>query len=365
MSCKDFSLNLPLNTVSFGQVSTLILRELYKRDSNKVLPIFPMGGTIDFSSQEVNQEFMEWVTRGVDQSHAIHSSQNPCFKLWHLNGGLESPSRSLNLLTFYELDEPTKHEINVVKNCDKVLFTNKYTQKVFESSGVKSNVVPLAFDNYNFSKLDKRFFDDDRIVFNLCGKFEKRKNHKKIISSWVKKFGNNRKYFLQCAIFNPFISEEQNKQLFAEAVGSTHYFNVQFLGSMKENKLYNDFLNSGNIVIGMSGGEGWGLPEFQSVGIGKYAVIMNATGYQEWANADNSVLVEPAGKIDSSDGMFFKKGTPFNQGRIYDFNEDDFISGCEEAIKKVEKNIINQEGVKLQEKFTASKMVDSILGVLT
>ena len=43
------------------------------------------------------------------------------------------------------------------------------------------------------------------------------------------------------------------------------YFNINFLGMMQKNSLYNDFLNSGNIVLGMSGAEGWGLPEFQSV----------------------------------------------------------------------------------------------------
>ncbi len=52
---------------------------------------------------------------------------------------------------------------------------------------------------------------------------------------------------------------------------------------MQKNSLYNDYLNSANIILGMSGGEGWGLPEFQSVALGKHAVILNATGYKDWA----------------------------------------------------------------------------------
>ena len=114
----------------------------------------------------------------------------------------------------------------------------------------------------------------------------------------------------------------------------------------------------------MSGGEGWGLPEFQSVGIGKHAVILNATGYKEWASDSNSVLVEPSGKKEVYDNIFFKKGESFNQGSIFDFNDDDFISGCEESIKKVEKDRINHEGLKIQEEFTASRMVDALLSVL-
>ena len=70
---------------------------------------------------------------------------------------------------------------------------------------------------------------------------------------------------------------------------------------MPKNAVYNDYLNSGDIVIGMSGGEGWGLPEFHSVGLGKHAVMLNATAYKEWATSENSVLLEPSGKIEVYD----------------------------------------------------------------
>ena len=124
--------------------------------------------------------------------------------------------------------------------------------------------------------------------------------------------------------------------------------------------MYNDFLNSSDVVLGMSGGEGWGLPEFQSVCLGKHSVLLNASAYKDWATPENSVLIEPSGKRDVYDGMFFHKGQQYNQGQIYDFDEDDFISGCEEAIKRVKASRNNEEGEKLKDKFTYSKMVDSV-----
>ena len=133
---------------------------------------------------------------------------------------------------------------------------------------------------------------------------------------------------------------------------------------MPSNDVYNDFLNSGDIIIGMSGGEGWGLPEFQSVALGKHSVILNCSGYKEWANSDNSTLVTPSGKIEAYDGMFFHKGQPWNQGSIYDFNEQDFLNGCEEAIKKFNANKQNENGFKIQEEFTYEKTTDLILGEL-
>ena len=130
---------------------------------------------------------------------------------------------------------------------------------------------------------------------------------------------------------------------------------------MPNNELYNDFLNSSDIIIGMSGGEGWGLPEFQSLCLGKHGVLLNAHSYKDWANEENSTLVQPSGKIECYDNMFFHKGSDYNQGNIFDWNEDDFISACEEAIKKVESNRINEAGKKLKDDFTYSKTLDKLL----
>ena len=130
---------------------------------------------------------------------------------------------------------------------------------------------------------------------------------------------------------------------------------------MAKNTLYNDFLNSADVILGMSGGEGWALPEFQSVAMGKHAVILNVSAYKEWANESNSVLVNPSGKIPVYDGMFFQEGTPYNQGNIYDFDEDEFIEACEKVIERVKASRVNKEGLSLQEEFTYEKTTDSIL----
>jgi hypothetical protein len=98
--------------------------------------------------------------------------------------------------------------------------------------------------------------------------------------------------------------------------------------------------------------------------MGKHSVIMNATGYKEWASKENSVLVNPSSKISSVDGVFFNEGAEYNQGKIYDFDEDSFIEGCEGAIKRVESNRVNEEGLKLQEEFTYKKTADKILELI-
>lgn len=356
----SFALNIPLNSVSFGQISTAIARELNSRGITPAL--FPIGN-VDLSTQGEDAGLTQWVQTCIGKSMDEHSRDNPTLKLWHLNNdSVLSPSVIQNLITFYELDGPTKHELNVIKNNNKVYVTSKYTKEVLDSAGADGvEYLPLFFDKANFERKDDAYYSDDRITFTLAGKFERRKHHGKILNTWAKKFGNNKKLYLNCAVYNSFLKPEDNQALTAQSLENQNYFNINFLNFMNKNSVYNDFLNSGDIIIGMSGGEGWGLPEFQSVAMGKHSVILNEHAYKDWANDDNSVLVNSSGKIPAYDGMFFHKGGPVNQGNIYDWNEDDFISACEEAIKRVESNKLNEAGLKLQSEYTVEKTTDILL----
>ena len=244
------------------------------------------------------------------------------------------------------------------------MVSSNYAKEIFKSHGVENcKFIPLGFDKDNFHRKNQDYLPN-RIVFNLTGKLEKRKHHKKVIQTWLKKYGNQKDYVLQCAIANPFLKEEDFKRAVADILDGKKYFNINFLGMMQKNSLYNDYLNSGNIILGMSGAEGWGLPEFQSVALGKHSVILNASAYKDWANEENSILVEPNSKEDSADGIFFKKGNPFNQGQIFTFDEDAFIEGCEKAIERYKSCPENKAGLKLQEEFTYKRMADSIMEVM-
>ncbi len=357
----NFGLELPLNSVSFGQVSFALLREFYKKGLTPSL--FVIQDKVDYSAQSnIDKEFLQWISECRSKATMGHDRKWPIFKLWHLAGSMQSYSEKQALMSFYELDEPTEYELNVAKN-NKTIFTSSYSQEVFKDKGVNTEFVPLGFDESNFYETGREYFSD-RITFNVVGKFEKRKHHARIIKSWIEKYGNDPKYFLQCSIDNPFLKQEQNVQLRKSLLGGNNVFNVQFMEFLPLNKLYNDFLNSADIVIGMSGGEGWGLPEFHSVALGKHSVILNASSYKDWANDKNSALVYPCGKWPAEDGMFFKKGTLTNQGNIYTFSEQEFIDSCEDAIKRVEANRVNLEGKKLRQEFTYTKTCDKILEIL-
>jgi glycosyltransferase involved in cell wall biosynthesis len=353
---KNVALNLGINSTSMGQCAHSIAREFYRRDLNPC--IFHVGAP-DHSTQKEMEGFKEWIVNNSIKSDSEHNRDTPTFKLWHPQQSLESFSKEQLLYTFYELDSPTKQEINILKNQKVVFFSSDHFTEMFKSYGINAVTVPIGFDSIHFKEKEIKF-SDDRINFGLGGKLEKRKHHLKILKSWAKKYGNQKGIFLNCAIFNPHIPIEQQQNIVGQALEGKRYYNINFIGWCDSNEKYNSFLNANNIMLALSGGEGYGVPEFTSVALGKHCVGLYAHGYKQWMTDKNSTIITPSGKLPAYDGLFFKEGSPYNQGNIFDFDDDDFLSACDVAIQKVKSNPVNVEGKKLQE-ITWDKSVDEIL----
>jgi hypothetical protein len=352
-----FALNFPFNKTSLGQCSNNIAREIYKK--NIKTDIFHIGQP-DHSMLEKEEPFVKWIVENSIKSEENHSKKNPVLKLWHIMGSMESVSEKQYLYTFYELDKPTPREINILKNQEMVFLPSTHFAELFKSYNINCAAVPLGFDSNTFSRIEVKY-PDDRICFGLAGKLEKRKHHFKILNAWAKKYGNRHDVYLNCAIYNNFLKPEDQSAMIGQALEGKKYFNINFLPWMDSNENYNQFLNANHIILAMSGGETWGLPEFTSVALGKHCVGLKAHGYKDWMNEDNSVCISPNGKIQSYDNIFFREGQPFNQGDIFDFSVDDFLDACDTAIQKVKNNPMNLNGIKLQQEFTWEKTTNLIL----
>ncbi len=357
----DFNLNLPINSLSFGQVSINILKELHKRN---LQPSFFGIGNSDFSAFKLSDDFNFWFKSCESKFLKSHSRRNPTIKLWHLNqDSLFSPSDKQILLTFHETDFLTEEEINICKNNSKVLFSSSYSSNIAKTFGAENvSSFPLGFDADSFKILSDKKKNNNIIQFGLAGKLEPvRKQHLKVINLWVKKFGNNPDYALNIALYNPFIRPEIQQNFLNQAVEGKHYWNVNSVPYMQGNDAYNDFLNKNDIILDMSAAEGWSLPSFQSVCLGKHALVLNSTGIKEWATPENAILVQPNGKIPLYDGMFFHQGGPFNQGSGFSFSDESFYDGLDKVLARFKDNAVNTKGLELKDKFTYSGTVDTIL----
>jgi len=352
-------LEAPLNNLSFGNVSINILKELYKK--NIEIGLFPMGD-VSVDAFSLDENLKKYIEDAVNDRFKFLSEDIPSLKLWHINGADNRKNKNQFLYTFYECNQPTEIESAIVGNQQKAIFSSTYARDHFEAKGLDNcDAVPLGFDD-SFRVTNKTYMKDC-IHFGLMGKYENRKHTQKIIRTWLKKYGNNNKYLLTCCINNPFFQPEQMKGLINQTLEGNHYNNINFLPHLATNSEVNEYLNSIDIDLGgLSGGEGWNLPSFNATCLGKWSIVLNSTSHKDWANKDNSILIEPSGEMAVSDGVFFNDNQAFNQGTFYTWTEDEAISAMELAESKMGQ--VNTEGVKMGDKLTYENTVDSILSLV-
>lgn len=358
----------PLNKISFGNVAYNFLKEFYKmsqKDSSFSVSYFPIS-EVDLSAfDKCDNDFKSWLEYSIASQYQYLSKNNVSLKLWHIAGAEKRIGPKQVLYTFHELDEPTIAEKAIVGLQDATIFSSSYSARNFYSQDAnqtgKIYSVPLGFDQ-DFFKTGKKYLEG-KIHFLIMGKFEKRKHTDKIIKLWLKKFGNNNKYQLTCCIINPFFNPELMKKIIGGYKAAAS--NINFLPYLGTNAEVNEVLNSIDIDLsGLSGAEGWGLPSFNATCLGKWSVVLNATAHKDWATKHNSILVEPSKKIEAYDGAFFKQGQSFNQGNIYDFNEDEAMNAIEKAVAFAENKTINTAGIETGQKFTYEKSVSQIVSIL-
>lgn len=354
----DLIVESPINSLSFGNVSYNILRQLWRKGVNVMW--FPLGGNADFGAfDKIDSEFGKWLQDSSKKANAEIDPEMPSLKLWHLNGSQSKIGSKQALYTFYELDQPTPDEINLAKFQNLVYFSSNYSANKFKEFGVNAQVVPVGFDE-DLHKTNRQYLSPDVVHFGLMGKFEKRKHTEKIIKLWLSKYGNDSRYQLSVCVTNPFFKQEEMKAMLSNCLNGTRYTNINFLPYLKTNSEVNDFLNAIDIdLTGLSGAEGWNLPAFNATCLGKWSLVLNETAHKDWANSSNSILVDSNGTEPCYDGKFFQEGSSFNQGSIYTWDSDIVAQAMDTAVSKKGQN--NTNGELLKEEFSYSRSVDRLL----
>ena len=355
------TVNAPINSVSFGNVAYNIIREIFKK--NIEISYFPIGDKINLETfDKVSQYYIQYLNNSAANRLSSFDVNNFCFKLWHINGSEIRHAKKQGLLTFHETSTLTPIEVNILKNQDQIFVTSSFTKSVFENYGIKNvHFVPLGFDE-DFSKTNRKYLED-KIHFGIFGKIEHRKNTARIIKNWIKLFGNNPKYQLTCAIFNPFLDKNVLQNQIMAILEGKSYNNINFLNFIATNSEVNDYLNSIDIDLGgLSGSEGWNLPSFNATCLGKWSVVLNATAHKDWATNTNSILVQPSRMKEAYDGIFFHKGAPFNQGEFFDITDDEMQSAILKSLDYAKKP--NIEGENLRNKFTYLNTTETIINTI-
>lgn len=354
----SFNIELPINPLSLGQVGFGILLELFKRGENP--NIFP-NGPVNLSAFDMPKDFEQWLKRNIEKSLLDYRRAQSTVYLWHISGSHKRLSDKNILWTVHETDTLTATEKNILSNYDKVLVTSNYSNEVFRECGIDSDVCNNYFDAHHFKRDDRDYKGmGDVTTFGIIGKIEKRKQTLETIVAWAKCFGGNSKFRLNCSIFNHFVQPEQQMKMIENAFGGNIPFNVNLLPFAEKNSKFNEIMNAIDIDLsGLSGAEGWNLPHFNMLCLGKQAISLDAHAHKDYVNSNMCSMIQPYRKQEIYDGIFFQKGSQFNQGNMFVAREDHVIKAMSEiVIKSKERNV---EGEKLKDIFTVEKTVDTLL----
>mgnify|MGYP000060737474 CR=1 FL=1 len=106
----------PINSLSFGNVSFNILKEIFKKGID--LALFPIGKVDINSFGEQPEDFKSWLEDSINNRFSKLNKDTTTLQMWHLNGSENRISRKQILYTFFELDKPTDSEIKFVSKSD-------------------------------------------------------------------------------------------------------------------------------------------------------------------------------------------------------------------------------------------------------
>jgi glycosyltransferase involved in cell wall biosynthesis len=356
----NINLELPINGLSFGQVSFGVLKEFFDR---KVLPnIFPIG-QVDLKAFDIDKPFFDWLQFCCQKAHLNFSRKFPTIRLWHLIESERRLSDTTILWTFHETDTLTGVEKNIIRNNDKVLFSSNYSYDMAKREGLENvGVCHPYFDSVHV-KEDSTVPRVDAVNFLLIGKFEKRKHTEKIIRIWDKLFRNDSRFRLNCLIDNPFIEKSSWDQIvrniFQESEGNIPW-NINFIPRQDKNSQVNKIMNACDIDLsGLSGAEGFNLPLFNMLSLNKVCVAMDAHAHSDFLSHGKSFIVKPSKKIPIYDGAFFNQGSIVNQGNMFDFDDKEVEDKILEAVEFLKSG----EKIKsdLPNIFSVKNTVDSLL----
>lgn len=288
----------PLNNLGYGVASRNILKELVKFED---IYYFPIG------KQSLLPEDTQLSEKLINGPHSLHNRKDATLKIWHQNDLHSRIGCGLYMaMPFFELDTFNDVELSSLSMPDVILVTSEWAKQVVIDHASKINplhvhveVVPLGVDADIFTP--KTSFDDNKCIFLNIGKWEIRKGHDVLIEMFQRAFQKDEPVELWMMPTNPFINGNQVKEW-------TNMYSdnrVKILPTVESHKDVAALIAQTTCGIFPSRAEGWNLSILEMMAMGRRVILTNYSAHTEYANKDNSLLIDVTDKEDAVDGIWF------------------------------------------------------------
>lgn len=299
----------PWNSLGYGQAAKNIITHLDK-NSHEVA-YFPISNNIEM---ELESE-REILDRTISNS-AFFKTDVPCLLIWHqfaMERTIVKASQHIGFPIF-ELDTFNEREKHHLKSLDKIFVCSKWAKTIIEQNKIRvpTFVVPLGVDRTIFQPSSQK---SKSTVFFTCGKLEVRKSHDVIIDCFNAAFELNDNVLLQMMVSNPFVSQEEFNSWVNYAKSTKMGDKIEFIPRVKTQLDVRNIMAKADCGLFLSRAEGFNLEYLEALSCGLTCIGTNYSAHTEYANNDNSLLIDVDEVESAYDGRWF-----FNNGNWASIN---------------------------------------------
>ena len=200
------------------------------------------------------------------------------------------------------------------RDAERVFVFSKYWRKCLKDQGINRpiDIIRHGFDKDMFSPMKKEEarkmlnLPQDIFLFMDLNRNQPRKRYDLLIMAFVELICKypTKPLFLMCIcdkgekggwwLFEIFSRELKLRGVPIDMFGNRLMISSQDM--MFRDEDINVFYNIADVGVNSAEGEGWGLCNFEQMGVGIPQVIPDVGGFKDFCNADNSVLVTPTSR---------------------------------------------------------------------
>lgn len=296
---KTINIHCPLNTTSYGYVSSNMMQELHK-----------LGYKIyhtPISQNSPDSTILPKLNSIIN--NRVFNENSVSLKIWHQNDLSTITDRGRVLgFPIFELETFDEIEKISLEYPDKLLVCSKWAKQVVVNNTKRDpnsiDVVPLGIDDEIFKASPMP--NKTTTVFANFGKFEIRKGHDVLPEIFNAAFTVDDDVALIMMPHNFFLNQFETDQWVRSFKNTKLGDKIHFVNRVENQTMVYNIMEQVHCGIFPARAEGWNLEALELLATGRHLIITNCTGHTEFCNKNNSRLIEmTSGYERAYDAKFF------------------------------------------------------------
>ena len=237
-------------------------------------------------------------------------SRMPCLKIWAPQDMIMRTSGGSKYggLSFFETNKFSDIEIRGYEALDIIFTATKWSKSILMEHGFKDNDIKVCYQGIDTDTFDGQLLKDkqeDKYVFINIGKWEIRKGHDILLEMFNSAFSKQDNVELWMINHNSFLSQEENNKWVKMYKESALGDKIKIFPRLATQKILANIISLADCGIYPSRAEGWNLEALETMAMNKPIILTNYSAHTEYANKDNSYLIDIKEEDLAIDNIWF------------------------------------------------------------